>query len=94
MMVAVIFVLEYAAAACQLLPEGILREYHELSQKMKFVSQKYSSVGHTKLIRYSYDGRNSLEGVLEHLVNRFLEAIGGGPAHRLIYVISCNIRLW
>ena len=38
-----------------------------------------------KLNRYLYDGNHAPEGVLEQLVNCFLEAIGGCPARHMLF---------
>ena len=47
-----------------------------------------------KLVGYQYDGRNSPEGVLEQLVNCFLEALEGNLVFRLKHVISSKATVW
>ena len=61
--------------------------------KKSFLSDKYHPISQKKLVKYQYDGSNAPEGVLEQLVNCFLEAIGGCPAFRHIHDISYKTSL-
>ena len=62
--------------------------------KKSFLQTNIVQLVRKKLVGYQYDGRNSPEGVLEQLVNCFLEAIGGCPAFRHIHDISYKTSLW
>ena len=62
---------EWAGTACQLLPEGIWREYHELSKKGRFfipICFDLSAIEKLSILA------SLLEGVLQQLVNCFLKA--------------------